>query len=59
MRRSDTKYDSNKQLHGIALAELLTYIQESRTESEIAPVFKLADLVEMYTSILKIYWNRC
>ena len=53
MRRSDTTDYSNKQLHGIALAELLTYIQESRTESEVAPVFKLADLVEMYTSILK------
>ena len=46
---------SDKQLHGIVLAELLSYIEDCRAESmenDVAPVFKLADLNQMYTSRL-------
>ena len=31
--------------HGIAFAELVSYIEDVRTDTEVAPIFKLADLV--------------
>ena len=45
---------TDKMFQGIALAELLSYIEETRTESTNSiPVFKLADLAKLYTSRLK------
>lgn len=38
------------QLEGIALAELITYIEEARAASDSITVFKLADLANMYTT---------
>ena len=37
--------------HGIALAELIAYIDECRTDDDVAPVFKLADLAKLYSTI--------
>ena len=37
----------------VALAELLTYIDESRMDEDVAPVFKLADLVKQYSARLQ------
>ena len=34
--------------HGIALAELVLYINDSRTSEDIATVFKLSDLADLY-----------
>ncbi|KAL5005325.1 hypothetical protein ScPMuIL_018781 [Solemya velum] len=45
--------DTDKISHGIALAELLTYIDEARTDEDVAPIFKLADLVKLYSSRLE------
>ena len=43
----------DRMLSGIAFAELVTYIEESRLEDPtIAPVFKLADLSNLYSSRL-------
>ena len=39
--------------HGIALAELISYIEEYRASQDSASVFKLVDLVSMYQSRLK------
>ena len=39
--------------HGIALAELIAYIDEARTDDNVAPVFKLADLVRLYSTRLE------
>jgi len=39
-------------LHGIALAELIAYIDEAHTD-EVSPVFRLADLGELYSARLK------
>ena len=39
--------------HGIALAELVSYIEESRMDSDVAPVFKLIDLATLYNTRLK------
>lgn len=40
--------------HGIAFAELVTYIEESRLEDPTtSPVFKLADLSNLYSSRIK------
>lgn len=48
-------FDSTeKQLHGIALAELVAFIEEAYLDSENEiPLFKLADLVKMYSSSLQ------
>ena len=48
--------DIGNRLHGIALAELISYIGNCRAESKesaIAPVFKLRDLAQLYTDRLK------
>ncbi len=44
---------SDKLSKGIALAELLAYIDEARMDEDVAPVFKLSDLVKLYASRLK------
>ena len=44
--------------HGIALAELLAYIEDAKlVEQSVAPVFKLSDLVRLYTSRLRETWG--
>lgn len=57
-RARGLKTDSNQdkvteRLQGIALAELVGYIEETRADSDVVPVFKLAELAKMYTSRLK------
>ena len=43
--------DSNSSINeGIALAELVSYIEDARTDRETVPIFKLADLVKMYSA---------
>ena len=44
--------DSNL-LHGIALAELVSYIEDTREETNSLSVFKLSDLSKMYASRLE------
>ena len=45
---------TDKMFQGDALAELLSYIEETRTESTYSiPIFKFADLAKLYTSHLK------
>ncbi|CAG2215325.1 unnamed protein product [Mytilus edulis] len=39
--------------HGIALAELVSFIEESRSEDNVAPVFKMSDLLKMYGNRLE------
>ena len=38
---------------GIALAELVSYIEEARMDSDVAPVFKLIDLATLYKTRLE------
>ena len=45
--------NAEKVSHGIALAELLVYIDEARMDETVAPVFKLADLCRLYSARLK------
>ncbi|CAG2214125.1 unnamed protein product [Mytilus edulis] len=40
---------SDNRIQGIVLAELVVYIEESRIDSDVIPIFKLADLMRMYT----------
>jgi hypothetical protein len=35
--------------HGIVFAQLIAHIEETRADSSIVPIFKLADLVKLYT----------
>ena len=48
--QSDTSYNIS---HGIAFAELVTFIEELRMDEKIAPVFKLSDLTKLYSSRLE------
>ena len=46
--------DKERQLHGIAFSEIISYIEEAYNSSETAiPLFKLSDLIKMYTESLK------
>ena len=49
-RTLDDQDDIN---HGIALGELVSYIDDARIDSHVAPVFKLADLTSLYSNRLK------
>ncbi|VDI63778.1 Hypothetical predicted protein [Mytilus galloprovincialis] len=44
---------SENGIHGIVLAELIVYIEESRKDWDVIPIFKLADLTRMFTSRIK------
>ena len=48
----DKDDDHTRQLEGIALAELVIFIEDSRSEEDVGPIYKLADLADMYTSRL-------
>ena len=55
-RTRDTKRNLDDQddiNHGIAFGELVSYIDDARMDSLVAPVFKLADLTGMYSNRLK------
>ena len=54
LERSKRAAVSNEDMiNSLALAELVLYIEDARTESSIAPVFQLSDLVTFYTSRIK------
>ncbi len=53
MESKDTQSRTDMFNKGIALAELLAYIEEARTDEDVAPVFKLADLARLYSKRLK------
>jgi len=44
------KNDHEREMSGLAFAELVLYIEEVRSSGETAPVFQLADLVHLYQS---------
>ncbi|KAG0721176.1 hypothetical protein GWK47_046968 [Chionoecetes opilio] len=43
----------DKMNHGLAFAELVSYIEYTRMDSLVAPVFKLSDLVDLCTTRLE------
>ena len=45
--------DQDDIIHGIALAELVSYIDDACMEALVAPVFKLVDLTRLYTTRLE------
>ncbi len=47
-KRIETKNAKDEQSYGIAFAELCSHIEEKRLSSEISPVFRLRDLVQIY-----------
>ena len=54
---NDGVQSSDKLSHGIALAELLSYMEDIRRDSAFAAMFKLADLTTLYESRLKYLMN--
>jgi len=51
--KEDAEEDSEAVNHGLAFAGLVSYIEESRLDEAIAPVFKLSDLLSMYQARLE------
>jgi len=45
--------DADTVNHGIAFAELVSYIEDARMDDLVAPIFKLTDLVNLYITRLK------
>ena len=50
---SITADEGNTHLHGIAFAELISYLEDVYAEADISPVFKLIDLAKLYQLGLK------
>ena len=50
---ADNETNKDATISGIVFAELAMILEEARYEENIAPVFKLADLVKLYKSRLK------
>jgi len=44
----DSTGDEDNCLHGIAFAELVAFMEEVSSDEDNAPVFKLADLAQLY-----------
>jgi len=42
--------DNERTIAGLAFAELVMFIEDAHVDDEVAPVFKLADLVQLYTA---------
>ena len=51
-KNEEHQRNPNAVLYGVALAEIVAFIEEQRIESEIT-VFKLADLIKMYSNRLE------
>ena len=46
--------DKNAKItHGLVLTELITYIEEAKKGEAVSPVFKLADLAQLYSARLE------
>ncbi|KAJ8372691.1 hypothetical protein AAFF_G00280200 [Aldrovandia affinis] len=53
-RATKTTVDEQDDInHGIALGELVSYIDDARMDALVAPVFKLVDLTRLYTTRLE------
>ena len=50
---ADNETNKDATISGIVFDELVMFLEEARYEENIAPVFKLADLVKLYKSRLK------
>ena len=51
--KSSEESDMDTVNHGIALAELVSYIEDTSMDDLVAPVFKLTDLANLYSTRLK------
>ena len=52
-RSCSTETDVDAVNHGIAFAELVSYMEEARVDNLIAPIFKLSDLANLYSNRLE------
>ena len=48
------KNQGQQRIEGIALAELIAYMEDPHIESDAAPVFRLAELASLYKTRLKL-----
>ena len=52
-KEADEQEDSTAINHGIALAELVSYIEDAQADTENVSIFKLSDLTKMYSTRLE------
>ena len=50
---ADKGTDDEHAIEGLAIAELVMFIEHAPIDGNIAPVFKPADLAQFYTSMMK------
>ena len=53
MYHEDSDIESNNMSQGIAFAELISFLEECKDDPELASVFTLAELVQMYSNRLQ------
>ena len=51
--KASEKSDADTLNHGIAFAELVSYIEDARMDDLVAPIFKLTNLVNLYSTRVK------
>lgn len=49
---SEESMSESESFHGIVFAQLVSYIEEMRSDNSVAPIFKLCDLAKMYSDRL-------
>ena len=51
--KSSEDSDRDRMNHDLAFAELVSYIEETRMNTSVTPIFKLRDLVTLHTTRLE------
>ena len=52
-KKSSEDSDKDRMNHSLAFAELISYIEETRMDTSVTSIFKLSDLVTLYTTRLE------
>ena len=51
--KSSEDSDRDRMNHGLAFADLVSYIEETRMYTSVTPIFELIDLITLYTAKLE------
>ena len=52
LERPEASFNENSMSHGLALAELITFIEDTKQLSDVSPVFRLSELAARYEETL-------
>ena len=56
--KSSKEYDMDTVNYGLALAKLVSYIEDTHIDDLVAPVFTLTNLANLYSTRLKQIWYK-